>query len=151
MVLDSVDALSDDADTKGPAQTKAGQSAKAKAKCQATPKAKGGPKTTPNKVVEPKPKKKVEAPKDSDPVEPRGAVPMKRPAASLGASGSGGAVPMKRPAGRQTDPNHISTSKSRYPNGVYCIKLFGKEVIRVTSMHLVCEGVPNNLEIVMCN
>ena len=138
MVLGAVDALSDD-DPKQTPPPKTGESkpvGKAKIKSSPKPKAKTKAKgVAPKVAVEPKPKENVDEPEK--PV-------MKRPAA---ASGSMAGAPMKRPAGRPKDPDHISTSKSRYPNGVYCIKLFGKEVIRVSSLHLACDA--QNLETVM--
>ena len=126
MPLDSVDALSDDdalsqkaVQKKSPKKDvapkaeakslKSGSEAKNKPKAKAKPKAVAKQKS------------------------------LKRPAAAVT---SGSATPrpksgMKKPAGRKKDPDHISTCKSRYKNGVWSIKLFQKEVIRVTSMHIL--------------
>ena len=88
-------------------------------------KAKGKAKTSPKKVSkdakpEPKAVPKVEKKKSA----------LKRPASSSTKEPS-----IKRPAGSRRDPDHISTSKSMYKNGVYCIKLFGKQAITVPSLH----------------
>ena len=123
VALDAVDALSDD-----DAHMEARPDPKAK------PKAKGKTPKSPKKTelkAKATPKKKPKMPK---------ATPKKRPAAAL-SDPSGPASPtMKKPAakgkpGKPKDPEHISTCKSKYKsNGVWSIKLFSKEVIRVSRL-----------------
>ena len=125
MALESVDALSDD-DTTLALSPSAGdrQVAHAAAKAKAKPAAK--PKAVGKSEASPKPKG---VPKTKPPV-------LKRPASS-GSAGSG----MKRPAAaksKQKDPDRISVGESMYKkNGVWCIKLSGKEVVRVSWLHLI--------------
>ena len=107
MALDAVDALSDDDVARGDDRAQ-------------SPKPKASPKM--KSAAKPKAKGKAKgAPKT-----------MKKPAASA-KSESG--TTMKRPS--RKDPDHVSTCKSRYKNGVYSIKLFQKEVIRVSRLHVI--------------
>lgn len=98
--------------------------AKAKAKTVAKPKAVPKSEASPKAATKSQPKPKG-VPK---------AKGLKRPASASGSAGSA----MKRPASKQKDPDHVSAGKCMYKkNGVWCIKLSGKEVVRVFWLHLV--------------
>ena len=97
-----------------------------------TPKAKSEsskPSKTPKTKSEPK--KKPEPKEKAEPKSKAKGGPKKRPAAAV-ASSDAPAEDMKKPAGRSIkDPDHVSAGKSKYKhNGVWCIKLRGKEVVR---------------------
>jgi hypothetical protein len=124
VALDGVDKLSDDEAVAASAKP-APSSSDSPKKGAPKAKAKGKAKTSPKKVSkdakpEPKAVPKVEKKKSA----------LKRPASSSTKEPS-----IKRPAGSRRDPDHISTSKSMYKNGVYCIKLFGKQALTVPSLH----------------
>ena len=119
VALDDVTGLSDD--------EIAGQNRAPSPKSKPSPKRKG---------------KKTEAkPKASPKKKTEEKAFRKRPAAAV-PSGPASPTKMKKPAakGRTKDPDHISTCKSMYKNGVFSIKLFSKEVIRVSSLHWCING-----------
>ena len=126
MALDCVDALSDDdavaAGTNAtPSTTSRGAKAETLPKAKAKPQGKGKAKASPKKKV-----RKDKVTKAMKKPTPKAAPKtLKRPA-----SASQGSKP-----GPKRNPDHISTSKSQYKNGVYCIKLFGKQVITVAKLH----------------
>lgn len=135
MVLEDIDKLSDDSGENGPKDRPTGNSPKPSASpTKKLPKAKGKPKA--------KGSPKVKTTKPSEP-EPSAKAVLKRPSAAAPASAGTTVSPsklvIKRPAGRAKDPDHVSASKSRYKNG-YTIKLFGKEVIRVSKLHKESES-----------
>ena len=81
-------------------------------------------KTLPKAKITPKPKPKQSS---KSPKKPS----MKRPASA--ASLCKHESVMKRPAANTKDPNYISAGKSKYKsNGVWCVKLKGKEVVRAS-------------------
>eukprot|EP00435_Cladocopium_sp_Y103_P019070 s3309_g4.t1 len=151
MALDSIEQLSDDdlavaSAKKAPTPKRA---PKRTAKAKSSPKKKSSPKmkSSPKAVEktkddeqkegdgstlvtsEPMPKTNKKTPSG------KGGGNMKRPASALG-SKSAASAPMKKPAGKGgrkgKDPDHVSVCKSKYKsNGVWSIKLWQKEVIRV--------------------
>lgn len=132
VALDSVDALSDDDVTlpKPPSVTHGSPESAAKPKPKVKGKASSKKAAQPTAIVKKDVKPKAEAKKKT----------MKRPAASLASTGSLEPA-MKRPAGAKRDPNHISTCKSLYKStGIWSIKLFQKEVIRVSRLN--CQFIP---------
>jgi hypothetical protein len=135
MALDSVDALSDD-ETTIALSPSAGLQQLANAAAAPAPKAKAKAKTVAKPKAVPKSEASPKAATKSQP-KPKGvpkAKGLKRPASASGSAGSA----MKRPASKQKDPDHVSAGKSMYKkNGVWCIKLSGKEVVRVFWLHLV--------------
>ena len=130
MALAAVDALSDD-DATIDLQPDAGEIAHAKdLRKAAKAEAKGR-----DDKKRPKAKSTPQS-KDKSTPKPATKPPLKRPASA--ASSCRDAPVMKRPAGRTKDPDFVSAGKSMYKkNGVWSVKLRGKEVVRASWLQYV--------------
>ena len=150
MALAAVDTLSDDglaeplptptAGGKDESPSKGGGRGQAKSKAKSKPKAKPNPNVDPESesskpTPKPKPKAKSAEKEKAKKAEGKKTQCLKRPAA---ASSTEEKPPMKRPASSEEKPEKICTSKGMYKNGTWGIKLFQKEVIRVTWYKSVC-------------
>lgn len=141
MALDAVDELSDDGKTVAlspSAGVREAEKQKAKeAKKQTEPKKKEPKekKVTPKAKAEPATKAAVKQSAKPKAVKPKPGV-LQRPAAASPSSGPG---ILKKPAAEPTG-DKVSAGKSQYKsNGIWCIKLNGKEVVRAFRLQLVCE------------
>ena len=129
MTLGSVNDLADDDAVAVAPTSESSKQPKPKAETSPKPKAKakgkGRAKASPSKKVVKEKVVKEKVPKQKAPSKAAAPKTLKRPASAS----------TKEPKpGTKRDPDHISTSKSQYKNGVYCIKLFGKQVITVAKL-----------------
>lgn len=139
MPLPPVDELSDDSASKAAIKSPEKPTAPAKPKSKPEKPPKQNPKEKAAKV-EKKPAMSEKPQKTEKPkAAPTGkSAPMKRPAAgnSAGVADPANGPPQKKPACASKDSDRLSVCKSLYKrNGIWSVKLNGKEVIRVICMH----------------